>query len=88
MKKNSTYVHKPGEKYIVIQKSELDVYLSNGYLPGTGISKEEYIRRNKASRKTIEKRYGVSSAVEIPHVKDVCQSDEAKKKRITSRRET
>lgn len=87
MRKNSTYVHKPNENYIVIQKSELEKYLAEGYIQGTGISKEEYRRRVEKGNKTVQERYGVECSLKLPHVKEACQSDSAKQKRVDSKRQ-
>lgn len=86
MKKNSTYVHKPGEKYIVIQKDELDKYLNKGYLRGTGVSKEEYKRRAAKGAETVKRLYGVNCSLELPSVKCARFSDETNRKRANSRK--
>lgn len=88
MKKNSTYVHKPGEKYIVIQKSELEKYLAEGYIHGTGKSKDEYRKAYTKCAETIKRRYGVDSPWQIPHVEAARQTDETKQKRVASRQKT
>lgn len=88
MKKNSTYIHKPNEKYIVISKDELENYLAQGYLQGTGISKEAYkARANKAKQTNLEK-YGTTTVLGLPQVVKARQSEEAKSKRVESRRQT
>ena len=58
MKPNSTYVYKPGEKYIVIQKDELPKYIESGYIHGTGLPKSNYDNRVKKIKETKKDRYG------------------------------
>lgn len=93
MKKNSTYVHKPNEKYIVIQKCELEDYLAKGYIKGTGIDKSEYQKRAKKSQDTFLKKTGYKNAMQLPEVVDkrnaILRTDGVKEKRkITVKKNT